>query len=131
MLARLAMAVVAVSTALSAQWHTGPAPIKGAPVVEFKGKVERVEITRGQGMPSLEVRKGEETIKVLLGSMRYLMEQNFNPKAGMEVSVKGYQVDKGVIAITVTVDGKVLRLRDGDGRPLWMGGRGRDGGRNL
>lgn len=129
MLARLAAALVVVSFALPAQQHAGMAPIKDAPVVEFKGKVERVEIARGQGMPSLEVRREEETVKVLLGSMRYLMEQNFNPKAGTEVSVKGYQVEKSVVAITVTAGGKVLRLRDEDGRPVWMGWHGRGGGR--
>jgi hypothetical protein len=62
--------------------------------------------------------------------MRYLMEQNFNPKAGMEVSVRGYQGDKSVIAISVAADGKVLRLRDENGRPVWMGGRGRGGAGN-
>lgn len=127
MLARLAIALAAVSVALPAQQHAGMAPIKNAPVVEFKGKVERVEIAHGQGMPYLEVRRGEELVKVQLGSMRYLMEQNFNPKAGMEVSIKGYQVGKSVIAITVTAGDKELRLRDGDGRPVWMGGRGRGG----
>jgi hypothetical protein len=125
---RLRSAVVLVPFALLAQQRPGMAPIKGAPVVEFKGKIERVRIAPGQGMPSLDVRRDEETVKVHLGSMRYLMEQNFNPKAGTEVSVKGYQVDKSIIAITIAAAGKVLRLRDEDGRPVWMGGRSRGGG---
>lgn len=128
MLARLTTVLALVPVALLAQPGAGMAPVKGAPVVEFKGKIERVQIAHGQGMPSLEVRRAEETVKVLLGSMRYLMERNFNPKAGTEVSVKGYQVDKSVIAITIAADGKVLRLRDENGRPVWMGGRGRRGG---
>lgn len=114
-----------------AQPHAGMAPVKGAPVVDFKGTVERVEIARGRGMPSLEVRKGEETVRVFLGSMRYLMEQNFNPKAGAEVAIKGYQLEKSVVAITVTAGGKVLRLRDENGRPVWMGGHGRHRGRGI
>ncbi len=131
MFARFTAALALAASALPAQPGTGMAPVKGAPVVEFKGKIERVQIAHGQGMPTLEVRRVEETVKVLLGSMRYLMEQNFNPKAGMEVSVKGYQVaEKNVIAISVAADGKVLRLRDENGRPVWMGGRGRGGAGN-
>jgi hypothetical protein len=53
------------------------------------------------------------------------MEQNFNPKAGAEVAVKGFKAGADVYAITVTLvaEGKLLRLRAEDGRPLWQGGR--------
>ncbi len=132
MFARVTAALALLPFAVLAQPGMGMAPLKGAPVVEFKGKIERVQIAHGQGMPALEVRRAEETVKVLLGSMRYLMERNFNPKAGTEVSVKGYQVaEKNVIAISVASEGKVLRLRDENGRPVWMmGGRGRGGAGN-
>ena len=101
------------------------APIAGSPKVEVKGKIEKIWISRGQGMPSLQVRTGDKTVSVALGSMRYLMEQDFNPKAGDEVAVTGYKLNDGVVAITVTLPatGKVLRLRDEAGRPVWMGGR--------
>ena len=101
------------------------APIAGSPKVEVKGKIEKIWISRGQGMPSLQVRTGDRTVSVALGSMRYLMEQGFNPKAGDEVAVTGYKLNDGVVAITVTLPatGKVLRLRDEAGRPVWMGGR--------
>jgi hypothetical protein len=108
------------------------APIAGNPKVEIKGKIERIQISRGQGMPSLDVRAGDKTVSVVLGSMRYLLEQDFNPKAGEEVAVTGYRMDESVVAITVTLPatGKVLRLRDEAGRPVWMGGRRGQGRRN-
>jgi hypothetical protein len=57
--------------------------------------------------------------------MRYLLEQDFNPKAGEDVVVIGYKLDSGLVAISVTLSstGKVLRLRDAAGRPVWGGGR--------
>jgi hypothetical protein len=101
------------------------APIAGSPKVDLKGKIGKIQLAMGQGMPYLEVRTTDKTVRVVLGSMRYLMEQDFNPKAGDEVAVTGYKVNDGVVAITVTLPatGKVLRLRDEVGRPVWMGGR--------
>jgi hypothetical protein len=100
------------------------APIASNPVVTIEGKIQKVQIDRGQGMPFLELQSGEKTFKVYLGSIRYLMEQNFNPKAGTQASVKGYQSDSDITAITVTLAGekKTLRLRDDNGYPLWRGG---------
>jgi hypothetical protein len=108
-----------------AQRSGAQAPITGNPKVEIQGKIERVLVSRGQGMPSLEVRTGDKNVTVVLGSMRYLLEQDFNPKAGEEVAVSGYKLNDSIVAITVTLPatGKVLRLRDGAGRPVWMGGR--------
>jgi hypothetical protein len=96
----------------------------GAPRVELKGKIQKVQVARGQGMPHLEVRSGGGTVRVVLGSVRYLIEQNFNPKAGEEIVVSGFKADGAVLAVTVKLlkDGKLLRLRDDDGRPLWMRG---------
>jgi hypothetical protein len=57
--------------------------------------------------------------------MRYLVEQNFNPKAGQGVSVKGYkQADQEVTAssVTLTESKQTIRLRDESGRPVWRGG---------
>jgi hypothetical protein len=105
-----------------------PAPIAGSPKVELKGKIENLQVARGQGMPQMEVRTEKGVTRVLLGSFRYLIEQNFNPKAGDEVTVKGYKADDYVVAISVTLEseGRTLKLRDEDGRPVWM--RGRRGG---
>jgi hypothetical protein len=76
-------------------------------------------------MPRLEVKQGSRTVVVLLGSMRYLIEQDFNPKVGEDVEVKGYRAGDEVIAATVRLpaQGKTIRLRDEDGRPVWMRGR--------
>ena len=105
-----------------------PAPIAGSPQVELKGRIEKIQVAQGQGMPHLEVKSAGKTTKVILGSVRYLMEQDFNPKAGDEVVVKGYKMNDDVVAISVALpaQGKVLKLRDADGRPVWM--RGRYGG---
>ena len=121
----LVLAGLAVASAVLAQPSGMQAPIAGSPKVELKGKIEKIQLAMGQGMPYLEVRTSEKTVRVVLGSMRYLMEQDFNPKAGDEVAVTGYKVNDGVVAITVTLPatGKVLRLRDEAGRPVWMGGR--------
>ena len=106
------------------------APIAANPKVELKGRIKSVQVVRGQGMPWLEVEAAGATTRVSLGSMRYLMEQGFNPKAGAEVIVKGYKVGGDVVAISVALpaEGKVLQLRDESGRPLWMGGRYGRGG---
>ncbi len=103
------------------------APVASNPIVQIKGKILKTQIAAGQGMPYLEVDQNGRTVKVLLGSMRYLLQQNFNPKAGDEVSVKGYQTADEVVAITVTpTGGSELKLRDDSGWPVW-GGRGRMG----
>lgn len=109
-------------------------PIASKPVVTIEGKIRKVQLAMGQGMPYLDVESSDAKVtKVYLGSMRYLMEQNFNPKAGAEVTVKGYKLDPEVIAITVTLPGekKTLKLRDENGFPVWrgpgMGWRGGEG----
>jgi hypothetical protein len=99
-------------------------PIASNPVVSMEGKVLKVQIAQGQGMPYLELQSGGHTTKVYLGPMRYLMEQNFNPKSGTQISVTGYQMNPGVIAISVTIpsERRTLKLRDANGFPLWRGG---------
>jgi hypothetical protein len=65
------------------------------------------------------------TTKVIQGSVRYLMEQDFNPKAGDEVVVQGHKMNDDVAAIRATppAQGKVLKPTDAGGRPVWMKGR--------
>jgi hypothetical protein len=106
-----------------------PAVIASAEKVELKGTVQRVNAAPGQGMPSLDMKSGQETVTVTLGSMRYLMQNEFNPKAGDAIEVKGYKMKDGVLAIEVTLGGgKPLALRDNQGMPLWSGGvNGRQG----
>jgi hypothetical protein len=108
----------------------------GNSTVEMKGRIEKVGIARGQGMPSLEVKADSgKTWKVWLGSMRYLMEQNFSPKAGQDVTVKGFPAasafEMTAHTVTLTETKQTIRLRDDQGLPLWRGqmGRGRRGPR--
>ena len=100
------------------------APIASAPLVEIKGTVSQVLLVPGQGAPSVVVKANNEESKVLLGSMRYLMDQNFNPKVGEAIVLKAYKTSTGLIAATVTLpeQHKTLRLRNENGRPVWRGG---------
>jgi hypothetical protein len=123
---RLDRALTVLFLAACAVWAQprGPHfPAPGAPKVELKGKIEKIRIAHGQGMPSLTIRAGDKAATVWLGSMRYLVEQDFRPKAGDDAEVSGYQAGDGVVAVTVTTGGKTLRLRDDAGFPLWSGGR--------
>ena len=101
------------------------APIAGSPVVETRGVIEKVQTAMGQGMPYLVVKNGGKSVKIYLGSMRYLMEQNFNPKAGADVVAKGYKMNGDVIAISVTLpaENKTIKLRDENGWPVWRQGQ--------
>jgi hypothetical protein len=105
----------------------GMGAIASGPAVDIKGKVAAVQITPGAGMPFVTVKNGERKMKVYLGSMRYLMGQGFNPKVDEEIVVKAYKWNDDFVAATVTLpaQGKTVRLRDEDGRPLWRGGPGR------
>ena len=107
------------------------APIAENPTVELQGKIQSIQLSPGQGTPFLVVASGGTATRVQLGSMRYLMERNFNPRAGDEVIVKGYKTATEIVASSVTLpaQGTVLQLRDDNGRPLWQGGRfGRSSG---
>jgi hypothetical protein len=101
------------------------APIASSPVVTVRGVIEKVQVTPGAGMPMVEVRTNGKTTTVRLGSMRYLMEKNFQPKSGEEISVRGYQSENEVIAIEATMPASktTLKFRDENGWPLWRGGR--------
>ncbi|MEK7407884.1 MAG: hypothetical protein AAB225_22670 [Acidobacteriota bacterium] len=111
------------------------APIASKPPIEITGRITKVGLAFGQGMPSVEVQAGARTWKVWLGSMRYLVQQNFNPKAGQEVTIKGFQPaadsnEMYAASITLTETKQTIRLRDDSGWPLWRGGGGPQGGRH-
>jgi hypothetical protein len=109
----------------AAQSADNRAPISNMPAVKIDGKIEKVHAAPQQGMPYLEVLHQDKRTKVILGALRYLMENDFNPKAGDTVIVTGYQAGEDVVASLVELPGskKQLRLRDENGRPLWRGGR--------
>ena len=103
-------------------------PKTASPILEIKGRIVKVGIAPGQGMPSLEVKADSgKTWRVWLGSMRYLMEQDFSPTAGQAVVVKGLQQGDELVATTVTLTEtkQTIRLRDEKGMPLWRGHRQR------
>jgi hypothetical protein len=58
--------------------------------------------------------------------MRYLMEKNFNPKAGATAIVKGFRNGDVIVAREIEIPEQKLRieLRDKDGAPLWRGRHG-------
>lgn len=121
--------ILLLLAAVPAAGAASQAPVSSNPVVEFRGRIARVQLAAGQGTPFLEVKQGDTSTKVWLGSMRYLMEQDFNPKADQEVAVKGYKTGSDVIAIRITANGKTINLRDEQGYPLWQRGRHGQGGK--
>ena len=120
---RVALAVLAAALLFAADQTK--APIAGNPIVNISGRITRVDASRpGEGMPGIVVNVEGTSTNVLLGSMRYLMEHDFNPKAGAEVQVKGYKLPASVVAIEVRLPAEnvSLKLRDENGWPLWRGG---------
>jgi hypothetical protein len=115
---------VAAAAALSAQ-----SPVAGYPPIELTGNIARVLMAGERGHPpSLEVKTPDgKSVRVILGSFRYLIEHDFNPKAGTAVHVVGFKAGQEVIAREVTLisEKRTLRLRDKDGWPLWRFGRHR------
>jgi hypothetical protein len=123
--------ILAFSAGSRAQTAPGPGccgpgmgAITGAPIVEIKGTISQVRFAPGQGTPWVVVKSGGEESTVFLGSMRYLMTQNFNPKVGDEIVAKAYKTANGLFAASVTLpaSGQTIRLRDETGRPVWRGG---------
>lgn len=101
------------------------APAKRWERVEVEGVIRKVHVEPGRGMPSLELETSDGIKQVLLGSRRYLMENNFNPKAGSTAVVKGFRTDGEIVAKQIEIPSEkiTLRLRTEDGVPLWRGGR--------
>lgn len=124
MRARRIAAVFALACGAALAQSAAQAPIAANPVLDIRGTIAKVQIQRGAGAPALEVNTGKSVTVVRLGSIRYLMEQNFNPKSGEEVIVKGYRAGEEIVAITVRMpaQNRELRLRDENGWPVWNSG---------
>ena len=105
-------------------------PAAAGKVIEISGTVGQIHIVAGQGMPCFELRHGAETARVYLGPMPFLIAENFNPKTGQEVVVKGYLFEGRVLAsqITFSATKRTVKFRDERGWPLWRGSfrRGRE-----
>ena len=94
-------------------------------ILEVRGTIASVNLAPG-GMPSIVVNAANNRQwTVRLGSIRYLIAQDFNPKSGQSVIVRGFQ-QEGIDLIALSVEcpqtGKKITLRDQNGRPLWRGG---------
>lgn len=131
---RFAALLLAVLTAMPAAAQAraaAAAPVASNPIVEIKGVVGQVQIARGEGMPYIEVKRAKESTRVYLGAMHYLIAEDFNPKTGQGVTVRGYKLSDSVVAIQVTLpgEGKTLKFRGENGWPLWRGGPWRGGRR--
>lgn len=63
--------------------------------------------------------------------MPFLITENFNPKTGQEVVVKGYKLQDWVLAshVTFVAEKRTVKFRDDRGWPVWRGGFGRGRGR--
>ncbi|MCP5119405.1 MAG: hypothetical protein GY953_52050 [bacterium] len=119
----------------------GQAPIASRPVVNIEGVITAVKLThhqgrnRGQHSPTLEVKATSgDVVKVRIGPMRFLMEQDFSPEVGDEIQLKAFSMTDGnepleAAAITVKLPKKKqeITLRSEDGYPVWSGRRQRGG----
>lgn len=94
--------------------------------------VQGVVVKYEYGTLTLQTESGE-FVAIQLGNQNYLRQINFVPVTGETLSVVAFPGEQGLLtAVTVTrlSDGSVYSLRDSTiGRPLWAGGRGRQGGR--
>jgi hypothetical protein len=104
-------------------------PLSHSPVVDIKGTIKQVHIEKGAGMPWLDVETSKGPVKLMLGSMRYLMQNDFAPKAGDAITAKAFQQPDQTIAMSVELpgSGKSLKLRDDKGMPVWRGGMSKGG----
>lgn len=111
-------------------YQMAPPAAAGKPV-DLTGTVGQIHIVAGQGMPYFELKRGGETTRVYLGPMPFLISENFNPKAGQEVVVKGYKLQDWVLAsqVTFVAEKRTVKFRDEKGWPVWRGGFGRGPGR--
>jgi hypothetical protein len=109
------------------------APLPDRPQIQVQGRILRVAAGFGQGMPALEVASDGRTWKVWLGSMRYLIQNNFNPRAGQRIVIRALRRSEDsdelwAVVITLPDSRQTLRLRDNLGRPLWRRGWARRAG---
>jgi hypothetical protein len=106
-----------------------------SPKIEtLKGVVIKVEIYRGMGPGQILIKttKGDE-ILVLLGSIRYLMQNGVNLTVSDDVEIRGAESQQAsrhefiAIELKNNTTKKNLRLRDDNLQPLWR--RGGNAGR--
>ncbi len=101
-------------------------PAAHHPLVDIRGTIKQVHLEMGGGMPSLDIETANGPVKLILGSMRYLMQNDFSPKAGEAITARAYREETHLLAksIELPASGKSLKLRDEEGKPLWRGSMG-------
>jgi hypothetical protein len=99
--------------------------------VEIEGTISSVTIVPQGGPATIAVKDSQgRQWTVFLGSIRYLIDNSFSPKAGQKVSLTALPRDaQEVVAVRVTLteSRQTLRFRDADGLPLWRGGMHKKG----
>ncbi|MBL8241888.1 MAG: hypothetical protein JNM66_30970 [Bryobacterales bacterium] len=115
-------ALIIFGATLLAQPGPKPAALE---ILEIRGTIASVNLAPG-GMPSIAVNTANgRQWNVRLGSIRYLIARDFNPKAGQSVVVRGFeQQGAGLVATSVECvqTRQKIVLRDSNGMPLWRGG---------
>lgn len=116
-----AMFLACILAGAQVERKSSEAPGAAGESIVLKGKIARVNVARGQGTPTLEISHDGKTSRVVLGSMRYMVEQDFAPKAGEPVEATVLKAGDVLFAIRVELpeQGKSLRLRTDDGWPVW------------
>jgi hypothetical protein len=110
-------------------------------VVTVQGQVEKVETiskagrrggmaTAGREKQLVYLKTDQGTMRVHLGPVKFLEQQQFAPKVGDTLSVTGAKMTTGrgevIVAAEVKAGGKTVTLRDAQGKPVWAG-KGRQG----
>jgi hypothetical protein len=97
----------------------------------IQGSIEEIQQIPGQrpGMVGLRFVVASSTgdpVTVLVGPAYYLAQAGYSPKVGDKISVEGFMiqsdVDKIMVARTITAGALTIPLRDEQGMPLWSGG---------
>jgi hypothetical protein len=92
-------------------------------MVNLAGTLQDIE-TKFHGMEVFYLKTDNEEIMLLIGPSKYVKEKGFTFAQNDKVEVKGLRVENKnkqafLYAFEIKKDGKILRLRDEKGRPLW------------
>ena len=103
-------------------------------VAQVTGTAAKVDVAPRGGPATLRLETGQETFTVMLGPGWYLADCLIEIRRGDPITVEGSKMmdpwgNLHLVAARVINrrTGSVLALRDGAGRPLWMGGRPGEG----
>lgn len=104
-------------------------PCCRAKPIQVRGSIEKIQIVPAAGTPFLEIRTAGGREKILLGSLRYLMEQSFDPHAGDEVFVDGVRDAEAILALRIEIPARKIKVQlrePSTCMPMWrrMGHRG-------